>query len=250
MATLILSPIALATGAHRELRALGRRERFLALLSGIALAFHFASWISSLSLTTVASSVVLVSTNPLWVGLVGHFVLRERVSRLTAVGIALAVSGSILIGYGDLSLSREALLGDALALVGAITVSAYFLLGRSLRQRLSILAYIWPVYATAAAVLLIICLLSGQSFAGYEPKTYLMLLLLAIGPQLLGHSSLNYALEQLSAIFVTLAVLGEPIGAAILAFLLLEEKPSWEVFVGGAMILLGILMAGREERGR
>ncbi len=247
LASLVLTPIAFFRGVHRELAILRRRDLLLALLSGLALAAHFASWISSLSLTTVASSVALVSTNPLWVGLAGHFWLRERLSRSTSLAILLAMVGSALIGYGDLALSREALWGDLLALIGAMTGSVYFLLGRDLRQRLSILAYIWPVYATAALALLLVCLLTGRPLLGYMPGTYGFLLLLAIGPQLLGHSSLNYALEHLSAVFVTIAILGEPIGSALLALLLLGEVPPWTSLVGGGLVLTGITLAGRAE---
>jgi drug/metabolite transporter (DMT)-like permease len=248
LAALILAPIALATGALRELRALGRGDLLLALLSGLALAIHFATWISSLSMTTVASSVVLVETNPLFVALASHFILRERVSRLAAVGIGLAVLGSVLVGYGDFGLSGQALLGDLLALIGGLMAAIYFLLGRRLRQRLSIVAYIWPVYSTAAVALLGACLVAGQRLAGYAPPTYLMFFLLAVGPQLLGHSSLNYALGQLSATFVTVTALGEPIGSALLAFLLLQEVPPSIVFAGGALILAGIALASQGER--
>jgi len=248
LASAILTPVALARGAPRELRALGRRDLLFALLAGVALAVHFATWISSLSLTTVASSVVLVETNPLFVALASHFLLRERVSRLTAVGIVVAVVGGALVSLGDFTLSGWALLGDLLALVGGLMAAAYFLFGRRLRQRLSIVAYIWPVYAAAAVVLLAICWLSGQRLSGYTPATYLMILLLAVGPQLLGHSSLNYALGQLPATLVTVAALGEPVGSAVLALLLLGEVPGWPVLAGGVLILVGIALAGRGER--
>lgn len=247
LASLLLSPVAMAGGALRPLRTLGRRDSLLLLASGLALALHFVSWIASLSLTTVASSVVLVTINPLFVALASHFILRERISRLTVVGIALAVVGSILVGYGDIALSGWALLGDFLALVGALCASTYFLLGRSLRQRLPILAYIWPVYTASALILLLICLLSGQPLSGYTAESYLLLLLLALGPQLLGHSALNYALGKLSATFVTVAVLGEPLGAAVLAFLLLGEVPPATSLFGGVLILVGIALAGRGE---
>lgn len=247
LSALILLPLALARGAPRELRALSRRDLFLALLAGVALAVHFATWITSLTLTTVASSVVLVETNPLFVALASHFLLRERVSRLAAVGILVAVLGSALVGFGDFALSGWALLGDALALIGGLMAAAYFLLGRRLRQRLSIVAYVWPVYTVAAAVLLAICLGSGEPLVGYTPATYLLILLLAVGPQVLGHSSLNYALGQLPATLVTVAALGEPIGAALLAFLLLREAPGWLVLAGGAFILGGIALTSLGE---
>ncbi|MGC8960238.1 MAG: DMT family transporter [Chloroflexia bacterium] len=247
-AALLLTPVALAGGVPRTLRTLRRPNLLLLLASGLALALHFASWIASLSLTTVASSVVLVTANPLFVALASHLILHERVSRLTVAGIALAVVGGLLIGYGDIALSGQALLGDLLALLGALMASTYFLLGRSLRRRLPILAYIWPVYTAAALALILLCLLSGLPLAGYTPESYLLLLLLALGPQLLGHSALNYALGHLSATLVAVAVLGEPLGATVLALALLGEVPPATSLFGGALLLGGILLAGRGER--
>ncbi len=248
LASFLLTPVALAGGALRPLRTLRGKDTVLLLASGLALALHFASWIASLSLTTIASSVVLVAINPLFVALASHFILREHLSSPTVVGVTLAVAGSILIGYGDISLSGRALLGDFLALTGALCASTYFLLGRSLRQRLPILTYIWPVYTASALVLLLICLLSGQPLSGYTPESYFLLFLLALGPQLLGHSALNYALGRLSATFVTVAVLGEPLGATVLALALLGEVPPVTSLFGGALILVGILLAGWGER--
>ncbi|MBN1485729.1 MAG: DMT family transporter [Chloroflexia bacterium] len=247
-ATLILTPIALLRGAPEELRGLSRRQWCLLIFSGIALALHFGTWISSLALTTVASSVILVATYPFFVGLASHFLLKERLSRLTAGGIALSIAGSVVIGYGDLGLEGPQLLGDLLALIGAATAAAYFLVGRRLRQRLSVLSYIWPVYAVAAAVLSPVALLLGEPLTGYSLPTWIYILLLALGPQLLGHSSLNYALEQLSAVFVTVVALGEPLGSAVLAFLLLGEAPPHVTLLGGALILAGIVLTSRGER--
>ncbi len=252
LAALLLTPVALGRGAPRELRALGRGELLLAGLAGLALAVHFATWITSLSIIDVATSVVLVQTNPLFVALLSYLFLRERLSRPAAVGIFLALAGCVVIGLEDLrqggaQLTGPALLGDILALTGGLMAAIYFLLGRRLRRRLSIVAYIWPVYTTAAVTLLVICLLTGQSLLGYEPVTYLMLLLLAIGPQLLGHSSLNYALGHLSATLVTIAALGEPIGSALLALALLGQMPAALTLVGGALILGGIVLAAGGE---
>ncbi len=248
IAAVLCTPFALARGAPGEIRALGRRAWVLALASGVALALHFAAWVSSVQMTTIASSTVLVSTYPFFVGLFQHFFLRERVSRLTAVGIGLAFVGSVLIGYGDFGLSRRALLGDLLALTGALMASVYFVLGRALRRRLSLLAYIWPVYSVASLALIAVGLGAGQPFWGYSGLTYGMLVLLAVGPQLLGHSSLNYALGQLSAVFVTVAALAEPIGAAVLAYFLMHEAPGQLALLGALLILGGIVLAGREEQ--
>jgi drug/metabolite transporter (DMT)-like permease len=253
VASLILAPLALARNAPRELRTLSRRDLLLALLAGLALAVHFATWITSVRMTTIATSAVLVETNPLFVAILSYFFLRERIGRLTAFGIGLAIVGSIVIGLSDLGtrqvqLTGQALLGDLLALVGGLMAAIYFLLGRRLRQRLSVVAYIWPVYTAAAVVLLFLCLFTGQRLAGYTPATYLMILLLAIGPQLLGHSSLNYALGHLSATLVTVAALGEPLGSAVLALLLLGEMPPLLTLGGGVLILAGIALASWGER--
>ncbi len=253
LASLILAPVALGRGAQRELRKLEGRELFLAGLAGVALAVHFATWITSLSMTSVATSVVLVKTNPLFVALLSYLCLRERIGRPAAAGITLALVGCVVIGLEDLrqggaQWSGPALLGDLLALTGGLMAAVYFLLGRRLRQRLSIVAYIWPVYTTAAVTLLAICLVAGVPLLGYTPVTYLMLLLLALGPQLLGHSSLNYALGHLSVTLVTIAALGEPIGSALLALVLLGQVPAALTLVGGALILGGIVLAGVGER--
>lgn len=184
LAAVVLTPWAWPR-ARRELRGFSRREWLYLILSGTALALHFAAWITSLSLTTVSSSVVLATTNPIYVGLVSHFLLHERVSPRTAIAIAVAVAGSVIVGMGDVSLSGRALLGDALALLSAMAISAHFLLGRVLRRRLSTLAYVWPCYGIAGIVLLSLCLISGQPLTGYAPQTYLYLVALALVPQVI-----------------------------------------------------------------
>ena len=246
LATILLTP----WGVRRSLRewpALTRRDALLILLSGVALALHFATWIASLDYTTVASSVILVSTNIIFVALASRYLLRERVTHLSVAAIVMAMIGCAIVGYGDVSLSQEALIGDALALVGALACSAYILLGRAVRKKLSTVAYVWPCYGVAALVLLLLCALTRRRLFGYDGQTYLVFLLLAAGPQILGHSSFNWALAHFSAILVTLAILGEPIGATILAWLVLGEAPSLGSLVGGPLILAGILLASREE---
>lgn len=248
LASLVLLPLA-GWRVPGELRALTRRDLALAALSGFFLAWHFALWISSLDHTTVASSVVLVNTNPLWVGLLSPL-LGERVGWRMAVGIGVAVAGLTLIGASDLALGSNALWGDALALGGALMVSAYILIGRRLRRRLSLLAYVTPVYGAAAGFLLLFALAAGVPLVGYNAQTLAACLLLALGPQLIGHSSINWALGYLSPAFVTVVILGEPIGSAILAFVLLQEVPPPATLVGGALILVGIYLASREEQAR
>ena len=246
LAALLLAPYAL-TARRAELRSMTRREWVLALISGLFLALHFATWISSLALTSVAVSVVLVATSPLWVGLISHLFLGERLSRSQALGLAVALAGSAVIGFGDAGQGTHRLVGDGLALAGALSAAGYFLIGRRLRTRLSLVGYVFPVYGTAAVALLLTAGLRGVPMGGYAPITWLWLLLLAIGPQILGHSSLNWALRHVSATFVTLATLGEPIGSTLLAWLILREAPGWSAVLGGGLILIGIMVAGRSE---
>jgi len=246
LATILLTPWALPRFL-RERKELSRRDLVMVILAGTALALHFATWISSLYLTTVASSVILVTTNPIWVGLASHFVLRKRVKGRQVLAIAIAMVGSVIVSYGDLGLSGRALVGDLLALVGAVMASAYFLLGSSIRRKVSTLAYIWPCYGLAALLLVAFGALGGQPLTGYGLRTYLVLLLLALGPQILGHSSFNWALAQFSPLMVALAILGEPVGASILAILVLGELPPLSAPLGGLLILAGIYVASREE---
>jgi drug/metabolite transporter (DMT)-like permease len=247
LATLILAPITLST-RRPELRGLTRRDWSNALASGLLLAIHFGTWITSLAYTSVAASVVLVSTYPIFVGLASRLLLRERLSRNMVVALLVATAGSMLIGLGDLGDSPHRLWGDVLALAGGISGAGYFLIGRRLRTRLSLLAYIFPVYGTAAVGLMAVMLTSGLPRVPQQPQTWLWILLMALGPQILGHSSLNWALRYLSATYVTIATLAEPIGSALLAWWLLGERPTLWAAVGGALTLAGIAVASHIER--
>ncbi|RME86998.1 MAG: DMT family transporter [Anaerolineae bacterium] len=259
LATLLLAPIAL-TRRRAELRALTRRELGLALLSGFFLAMHFASWTTSLEYTTVAASVVLVDSSPLWVALLSPLLLRERVTRYIVIGMVLAFFGGALIGLSDACtwsadglvcapfarfVQGRAFWGDFLALVGAWAVTGYLLIGRRLRAKMSLVTYIFLVYGMAAVVLVLIVLAMGAPLFGYPPMAYLWLFLLALVPQLIGHSTYNWALRFLPAAFVAVTTLGEPIGSTILAYFLLDETPALLTLLGGALILAGIYIASK-----
>jgi drug/metabolite transporter (DMT)-like permease len=247
LASLVLAPFAIAR-ARGEWRALSRRDLALAILSGIFLALHFAFWISSLDYTSVMSSVVFVSTNPLFVGLASVLILRESLTRGTIAGIAVAAIGGAIIGWSDLgNAGAESVQGDLLALMGAVTVSGYLLIGRRLRKHLSLIAYISLVYSTAAIFLLALAIVMNASLFGYSWQAYALIALLAAGPQLIGHTSYNWALKYLSATFITVTLLAEPIGATILAIPLLNQNPEPIKLTGGALILVGIYLAARDE---
>ncbi|MDQ7029514.1 MAG: DMT family transporter [Ardenticatenia bacterium] len=246
IASALLAPLAWWRARH-ELRALGRRDSVLAVLAGFFLALHFATWVSSLYYTSVASSVVLVNTNPLWVGLLAPVVSRERITRLMAAGILLSVVGGIIIGLGDLAISGQALWGDILAIMGSISAAFYILLGRNVRRQVSLLAYVMVCYGSAALILWAIVLVTGQPITGYAPSTYAIFLGMAVVPQIIGHSSYNWALEWVSASMVAVGLLGEPIGSTILAYILFGERLTWAKVVGGGFILAGIYLTARGE---
>jgi len=253
LASLVLLPLVWRSHVRARAREgdkdglLGGRELLLSLLSGLFLGLHFLAWISSLKYTSVASSVVLVTTNPIFVGLGTRFILQERLGRTLLWGIALSVLGGALIGYTDFRVGPGELLGDLLALAGAVMASSYFLAGRRVRRQVGLLNYIFIVYSVAALLLLAIALASGQPLLGYPGFAYLFLFLLALGPQLLGHTMLNWALKYTSAATVAVAILGEPVGSTILAYFILSEGITPLKALGGLLILVGIYLASRAE---
>jgi drug/metabolite transporter (DMT)-like permease len=257
-ATLLLAPVTLLR--HRvELTSLNRSELILGIIAGLFLAVHFATWISSLEYTTVASSVVFVSTGPLWVALLSPIFLNERITRAAIVGLCIAILGGILIGLSDACswngglrcpqlgyiLRGPAMWGNFLALAGAWAVSGYIMIGRKVRAKISLIPYIFLVYGISAIALITMMLAAGESVRGYSTKTYGWIFLLALFPQLIGHSTYNWALRYLPASFVAVTTLAEPVGSAILAYFILEEFPTRGVLIGGLLILIGIYLAAR-----
>ena len=251
IAVVLLAPVALATRLP-ELRTLGRSEWTKAAASGLLLALHFAAWITSLAYTSVAASVALVWTAPIFVAIGEHILLRQRLSPQMIAALSVVTVGSVFIALGDWQQETHRVLGDLLALVGALSSAGYFLIGRQLRARLSLLGYVFPVYAAAGAALLALALVSGaitgMPVIPHQTTTWLWLFLLAVGPQILGHTSLNWALRYLSATFVTLATLGEAVGSTLLAWWLLGEMPSLWALAGGSLILIGAAIASAAER--
>ncbi len=250
VATLVLTPIVLRRHLA-ELRAVRRGDVLWAIMSGAFLGLHFATWITSLEYTAVVNSVTLVTTSPLWVALLAPLVLGERLTHFTIIGLALAIGGGVLVAAsataGDPPTRHDPWLGNGLALIGAVAAAAYLIIGRRLRARWGLLVYIWLVYGVAALLLVGVVIVSGEQVGGLPGAAYLWMILMGLVPQLIGHSSFNYALGYLPAAYVGLVILGEPIGSGLLAMALLEEWPVPLQLVGATLILVGIGVASREQ---
>lgn len=253
-ALVAIGAILLATGEWRQWRRLTGRELAISTGAGSLLAFHFWSWNASVGLTTVAASVVLVNTQPVVVALLSAGWLRERPSRRQWAGIVLSMLGALVVAAPDLlhagssAAHPRALLGDLLALVGAGTAAIYFVAGRRLRRTLDLWPYVGLVYGSCFVTLLILAALAGAPLAPQPPRELGIFAALAIGPMLLGHTGLNWALKHSRAYVVNLTLLGEPVGATLIAALLpgIRELPGPATFVGGAIVLTGILMTARD----
>lgn len=244
-ATLMLAPYAIYN-ARREQEHLTLKD--LAFLGGIGLmlAAHFAVWVTSLFYTSVASSAVLVTTEALWVPLGAAFLLRERLGPRIWVGVSIAFGGSVLLVSGDaqgFTGGSNPVLGDMLALAGAIAASIYFLAGRRVRQRLSLPTYATVVYAWSTLFLFLFVVIRGDPFGGYQAKTFAWMFVFALVPMILGHTIINYILRWIQPHVVSTSVLMEPVISAILAFILFQERLSALVYLGGGLILAGIVLA-------
>jgi drug/metabolite transporter (DMT)-like permease len=248
-AAAVLLPVA-TVGRRRELGRLGRGDLAALTVAGGLLAAHFAAWIPSVSLTTVAASTVLVTSQPVWAAAGGRLLFGERIAGAAVGGIGLVLAGAGLISGFDFALSARAFAGDLLALLGAVTAAGYLLTGQRLRQRLSLPAYAGVVYGVCALLLLAAMLVTGTAVTGYEPRVWLLFGLMAAGPQILGHTVFNYLLREVDATVVAVAIMGEPVGASLLALGLFGEVPPVSATFGGALILAGIYVAVRAQSRR
>jgi len=256
-ASLLLTPIAFLQ-YKQKLFIISKRELGFLILSGLFLSIHFAAWITSLEYTSIASSVVLVTTTPLWVALFSPILLKEKNNAIIWIGLFLALLGSSLVALSNqcsfslanliqckgvgLSFERNTLYGNFLALLGAWMAAGYMMVGRKVRSTLPLIKYIFFVYFFSAIFLLFIVVISGETLVGYSNQTYLWMFLLGLIPQLLGHSVFNWALGHLPAAFVSIALIGEPIGTILLAFIFLQETPNNLEYLGGLLILIGIFL--------
>ena len=241
IAAVVLIPFC-ATRVAKALKKLTARDVWLIAVSSIALSLHFWLWITSLSYTSIASSVVLVTSHPALVALLSFILWRERLPRMAFLGIFIAFAGLVVINVGNFTTGSRALEGNLMALAAAGAITVYLMVGRHVRERIDAQSYLTMVYSLAAVLLTGAALIAGEKFSGYPSKTYWMLGLLGLLPQLVGHTSLNLAVRRLPVTIVSVAILGEPVGATFLGWVFLEEAPAAKEVAGGIVILLGILL--------
>jgi drug/metabolite transporter (DMT)-like permease len=241
IASLIILPFTWKKVVH-AVRTISKNTFGFLVRAGVFLSVHFYLWITSLEYTTVASSVVLVTANPIFIALASYLLWKEKLGRRSILGIMVAIAGVVVINFDKVSFSSETFYGNMLALVAGLMAGGYLLIARVLRDKINAIAYLSLVYAISAVILLISAIVSGLEFTGYSTQTFLMFILLAIIPQILGHSSFNLAARLMSVTLVSIAILGEPVGATILGILILGEQPAIQEIIGGVVILLGIYL--------
>ena len=226
-----------------EIKSLNKKDWLVLLSAGIFLAVHFASWISSLNYTSVASSVVLVTAHPLVVSWISGWHLDEKTSKKAYLAIIVALFGVFVMTYSDYSVTPTALFGDFLAIIGMFAVAAYIIRGREMRKRMSVVPYSFIVYGFSTVFLAIFSIGFSTSFKIYPPREYLLFLALALIPTMFGHTLYNWALKYVRAKVVSISLLGEPIGSSILAFFILSEIPPYLTIIGAAITLFGIYLS-------
>jgi drug/metabolite transporter (DMT)-like permease len=236
----------LAPFARARMRGIRFTHARLALIAGLFLAIHFATWITSIEMTSVAIAVLLVSTAPIFVAIAARFVTGERMNSIGWIGIALALAGTVVIGgtdFGDSSIT-----GSVLALIGGATGGWYVLAGQVARRHLGIIEYAVIAYTAAAVLLLPFCIATGAELWGYTAKTWWAIAGLIVGPQLLGHTFINYVLSDIDATTVSVTIMAEPVIAMALAYVLFDEVPSWIVYPATVLILAGIYLVSTARR--
>jgi drug/metabolite transporter (DMT)-like permease len=231
-----------------EFKKIDKKEFAFMVAIGIILALHFGSWISSLNETSVASSVILVTSHPMFVAIVSHYVFREKLQIIGYIGIVVAFFGIVVLSWGDLMKGGSNFYGDILALIGSVAAGIYILGGRKSRKTISLVPYVFTVYGICTVCLLIACLAISAPIYPLPANEYQLFILMAVIPTILGHTMYNYALKYVKAQIISVSLLGEPIGSTILALILLNEPPPELTIIGGALILPGIYMAYRGRK--
>jgi drug/metabolite transporter (DMT)-like permease len=251
---LLLLPVFLLK-YRNELKKVQLRDWLFTAIAGIFLAFHFILWFESLNYTSVASSTVLVTLQPLFAFLGAYLFFKERFTKRTILSGVVAIAGSLIISWGDFRISGLALFGDILALIACALITAYFLFGQTVRKRISSITYTFLVYSISTLTLFFYVLIKGESFGPYPTVDWSLFLLLAVFPNLLGHSLFNHSLfnwslKWISTTTISMAILLEPVGATILAYYILNEKVLWTQTAGGIIILIALVYFLQDEQKR
>lgn len=242
IATALLAPAAIAL-KRREIAALKRKDLALLLLGGFFLAVHFGAWITSLKYIPISTSVVLVNSHPLFVVVASYLFLGEKPHRRSLAGTAVGLVGMIVIAHDALGDVQLALKGDGLALLGALAVVGYFIIGRKARTRISLLGYVTPLYAVCALLLLLWVLAAREPLYPYSATQWAYFAALAVVPTILGHTVFNWAIKHVRPSAISLAFLGEPVAASVLAFFFFAQRPPLATLVGGALVLAGVYLS-------
>jgi drug/metabolite transporter (DMT)-like permease len=240
-AVLIMAPFVVAKHRH-EFRLIGWKDWILSVFAGVFLTLHFILWFESLNYTSVASSVVLVALQPVFVFLGTYLFFQERFSPGAVISIIIALLGSAIISWGDFQISGIAFLGDLLALLGAVAVTGYSLMGQKVRRRLSLLTYTFVVYSVGTIALIFYNLALQNSFFGYPADYWWLFLALAIVPTFFGHALFNWALKWLSTSTISIGIIFEPVGAALLAYIFLREQVTGPQWLGGTIVIFGLFL--------
>jgi drug/metabolite transporter (DMT)-like permease len=226
---------------RREFKSLNRRVLAMCMISGIFLALHFASWIQSIQMTTIANSTILVSCSPVFVAGINYFLFKEKITGKMIASIVLSLMGTVLIGAGSSQGNETGMMvGNFLAFMGAVFVAGYFVIGGYARKTLSAGVYVYLVYSISAITLVAMCLLTGAPLYPYPPKEYILFFLLGFFSSILGHTTFNYLMKYYSSTLISVATLIEPIYASLMAFLVFTEIPSLFTIIGGIIIITGI----------
>lgn len=241
IATALLLPPALAF-RRKEIGALARNDFGLLALGGLCLAIHFGAWITSLKYIPIATSVVLVNSHPLFVVIASYLFLGERPARRSIIGTAVGFAGMIVISKDAFTGLQLALRGDGLALIGALAVVGYFVVGRKARERISLLGYVTPVYVVCSVILLLFVVVSGDALAPYSANVWAYLAALAIVPTIIGHSLFNWSIKHVRPTAISITFLGEPVVAGLLALVFFGQRPPLATFIGGALVLAGVYL--------
>ncbi|MEF2096433.1 DMT family transporter [Bacillus sp. CFBP9009] len=244
---LLMLPVFLMKYRH-ELKFIEKKDWLYSIAAGVFLAFHFILWFESLNYTSVASSTVLVTLQPLFAFAGAYLFFKERFSMKAILSGIIAIAGSLVISWGDLRISGMALWGDILSLIACALVTGYLLFGQNVRKRISSITYTFVVYAISAAALFFYVIFKGEALAPYPASDWVYFVLLAIFPTLLGHSLFNWSLKWLSTSTLSMGILLEPVGATILAYFILDEPILWTQVLGGTIILGGLMMFLKDEK--